>query len=187
VSIVPLLLGLLGSVSGCNSDQLLAVESESESSTGDATKTPATSLSMTTYNEPDLPPEPTNLISCRDIVECLGTCKLFPTDEIDQECVLTCVGVEGVTLPELLWGLDLATCAADQCAQEPNGPGDTDEGEMKCNPDETLGIDLSEACLACVILKTTSTEPVEGCEEQFALCDDDPNNDASPAPTNTAR
>ena len=174
-------------LAGCNSDETFSITTEDETTGG--TKTPSTSLPMTTRGpEPDMPPSDAPFVSCLDMLSCLFSnqdgnvpCQFINQDfniEIDFVCVLGCVGVEGTDIGEILWQLDLGLCLADVCAQEPyTGPLDPGP-EHQCNPEPSIGIDVSAQCLQCMILKMSQLangQDLGVCMNELAKCDDDPN------------
>ncbi|MCA9691765.1 MAG: hypothetical protein R3A51_03525 [Nannocystaceae bacterium] len=172
-----LLAGVLA-LAGCNSDEIPQLTASATETTGDLTKEPFGTLSGST--DP-LPPPPSDMpiasYTCRDILDCLFSgqvgeqpCYDLETEMIDQGCVIKCVGHEGATLEEWLWGFDLGLCAAQQCSmpEETDGGMDSDtDGGVQC--DGTQVLDFSNACIQCIVLKILQNAP--GCEEQQAMCD----------------
>ncbi len=92
--------------------------------------------------------------SCRESLDCLYVCKLYPVDEVDQACVLNCTA--GLNIDEFLFGLDLGLCVADLCAMEED-----------CDP----MMPTSDACLFCAITNAAGPDIPEGCEEEYLACD----------------
>ncbi len=183
-TLAPLALALFtASAIGCNSDETFSEETGNQT-TGDDFKTPPTSLPMTTRGgEPDLGGSDGPFVSCSDMMECLygpQSCSYFNDQndlELDFVCILGCVGTEGAEFGELLWKLDLAMCLSDVCATEPYTGMDDPAPEFWCNPDPSIGLDLSTNCLQCVVLKLAEIAngvEYDVCTAQIEKCDDDP-------------
>lgn len=136
----------------CNSDEI----PDGLITTDTETTFDATTLEPETTDDPtfDIEETTTEPWSCRESLDCLKFCKLYPLADLDQVCVLNCTA--GLSIDEFFFGLDLGLCVSDLCAME-----DT------CDPMTPT----SDECLGCAITKMVGDEVPEGCEQEYLDCD----------------
>ncbi len=136
---------------GCNSDEIPS----GLVTTDDDPTFVETTLEPETTDDPTFDIEETTAEpwSCRESLDCLKFCKLYPLAEADQACILNCTA--GLSIDEFLYGLDLGLCAADLCAM-----GDS------CDP----MMPTSDECLGCAVTLMVGDEPPEGCESEYLAC-----------------